>query len=281
MKPHLTLRALPTIAALLVVLLSPPPCAAATLSVRENVVIFEGPISSGDAERLIELQRRYFALEGFALSSIELSSPGGSVSEAFKISALIEAFRLRSSVSHDKVCASSCFFLYIAGTSRLARGTDIPSDSQYSVPMPGLVGLHRPYLASAGASAPDIATTGRAQRAVMNEVRTYLSERNIPQRLIDLMMTKSSREIYWLNYADLHEVGNVSAAYEELIIAKCGGTPDGVKAMHNSIDRGESLVASKRSWRATTDCESALITRLKGTEIPRLLDSMQTGWRPW
>ena len=44
----------------------------------------------------------------------------------------------------------------------------------------------------------------------------------VPRRLIDIMMTRPSSDIYWLKGDDLKQLGQFSPEIEEYFIQKCG-----------------------------------------------------------
>ena len=249
------------------------PCLSADLTLEPNGnVLLSGPIVEGDADRLIALQQRSLAVSGRPLGYLHLSSPGGSVAEAAKLGALVEVFRLIVDVPRGTSCASSCFFVFVAAEQRFAM-------APYAGAVRGKLGLHRPYL-DPGAIDTASSSAGGAQRALMWQVKTYLSQRNVPQRLIDLMMTKSSRDIYWANDSDIVELGSFSPAHEEMVIAKCGRTPDSGNALASAKTRQEfDEIAG--SIDQISACDSALVRRLQAREVPDLLSRMKTGWRPW
>ena len=56
----------------------------------------------------------------------------------------------------------------------------------------------------------------------MRKVTSYLEYHIVPRRIIDLMMSRPSNDIYWLTDGDIDELGNFPPALEELYITKCG-----------------------------------------------------------
>ncbi len=125
-------------------------------------VVLEGNIETGDCEKL-----RNFIKEGDKTEAIYLASPGGNVAEAIKIGRLVRALNLemiipgqvviefrsrdsselleriavRNHIKNRKdnyMCASACFFIFIAGVHRI-------KDIWPSLEEP-VLGIHRPFL---------------------------------------------------------------------------------------------------------------------------------------
>jgi hypothetical protein len=119
-------------------------------------VVLEGTIASGDYDKLLSF------VDANEARSIYLASPGGSVTEAIKIGRLVRALRLetlipvqvrsdlreklaeRHKLTNPKgnyVCASACFFVFVAGVK---RDHDLLRDP--------ILGIHRPYLTDSDSS---------------------------------------------------------------------------------------------------------------------------------
>jgi hypothetical protein len=183
---------------------------AATLSPVEGnpgVVAFSGPIQPGDADALVKWIKR-----DPITGAIVVNSLGGSVAEAIRISQVVTKASLSISVSKDGKCASACFFIFAAGVGRDAAPSELMGDARS---VSGFVGLHRPF--QANLSSPD-----NSQSQIMKRVSSYLEDQMVPRRLIDLMMTRPSNEIYWLTEEDLMQLGDYPPPVEEFLIQKCG-----------------------------------------------------------
>lgn len=247
---------------------------AATLTANERGDVFlDGRISEGDAERLIGLQQARAKGNLPWLRKIQLSSLGGSVSEAVKVASLVEAFRLDSHVPDGAACASACFLLYVAGSSRTAMG---PGEGSFV----GKVGVHRPTFDLASTRDEDLQAAENRQRSLMQRMRTFLTDRNVPGALIEMMMLHSSAEVYWLNDADLVSLGFHNPTYEELIVTRCGRSPDfartllnpsGSQGADNSVEKMDELGA----------CQRRVITEVRSKEMPVFISKAARGWRPW
>jgi hypothetical protein len=85
-----------------------------------SVVVGSGPITSGDAERLL------VALEGAPSDPVvgkvlSLDSPGGEVDAAFEVVAVMDRLRVTTLLDTEAVCLSACAsILFVSGTYRLA-----------------------------------------------------------------------------------------------------------------------------------------------------------------
>ena len=175
-----------------------------------------GEIKSGDADRLIAFVKAQTRSPGTLL----LDSPGGSVAEAIRIAQVVKKLSLMVLVLPGRVCASACFFIFAAGTGRSAWEAERisqlgqPPTNRWEQPL-GFVGLHRPYLGS-------IAGPDKKQEQIMRSVAAYLDGEMVSRRLVDIMMSRSSVDIYWLNKEDLRMLGQASPAVEEYAIRKCG-----------------------------------------------------------
>lgn len=172
-------------------------------------VNFKGEITTGDHKKLIDI------IDSFdgSIGLIELDSLGGDVSEAIKIANIVEKFQIMTKVTKDKTCASACFFIFIAGTDRLASGIELKSLPNNQA---GFVGVHRPFLAQSG-SKKYLAS----QQDAMRKVRDYLDYQLVSRKLTDAMLSRPSNDIYWLNSDDLEELGPYSPALEEQLISRC------------------------------------------------------------
>lgn len=254
------------------------PAISATLTVSDQRgqhpgIYIEGPITTGDAERLIAIQRERVTRKLAPLAWARLNSLGGSLSEAVKIASLIESFRLDTAVPMGAQCASSCFILYIAGSQRSAMG---PGEGAIA----GKVGVHRPFLDLSQTKDHELAKAAAEQQKLMYQLKVFLAQRNVPQAIIDRMMKNSSTEVYWLDDADLREVGFYSPSYEELIISRCGRSPDIARTLSSpSPKQGESDTIDGMD--ELISCQNRLMVQLRSQEVPALLKRMQGTWRPW
>ena len=174
---------------------------------RADTGLFYGQIVAGDTQRFAK-----FFIKYPAVMLLKIDSRGGDVTEAIRIGELVRALRIQVDVADRGVCASSCFFIWMNGSYRLAVEENYRGGS-------GPVGLHRPFFVNP----ENYEGSLQRQSNAMVGIRNYLESNLIPRRLIDIMMSRPSNEIYWLTFMDLEEINPIPPALEELFIAKCQG----------------------------------------------------------
>lgn len=177
-----------------------------------KMAVFSGEITAGDSQRLA----KYIASNIDWIESINLNSAGGDLDEAIKMGEIIRMARIDTMVQPGKICASACFFIWINGADRVMFHTP-PPNKITGVINPSKIGLHRPYLRKISNTEQSIAAQGSAMRMADK----YLSERQVPRYLIDLMMSRGSNDIYWLTPEDSANLGGTPPDLEELYISHC------------------------------------------------------------
>ena len=179
---------------------------AANFTVEGNVRLrISGEIIKGDFSKFVSILRQ----EAF-VSTLYLDSAGGDVVEAMRIGDLVKKIGLGTSVMKGNICASACFFIWMYGAPRFASFFNVQKD-EYAI------GLHRPYVLNPKVDQKSI----ERQRDVQKAIASILEENFIPRRLIDVMMSRSSREIYWLNGEDIDQLGEYTPQIQEILISKC------------------------------------------------------------
>jgi ATP-dependent protease ClpP protease subunit len=126
---------------------------------------------------------------------ISIDSPGGSVSAAIAIGRIFRKERAWIGVGDDgrATCVSACVFILAGAVQR--RIGDL-----------GTVGIHRPFLETPKRSA----TTDQvknAYQAVLRDMRTYLREMNVAERLADDMLGTEPEKVHFLTRAELKAYG--------------------------------------------------------------------------
>lgn len=227
----------------------------------------DGEIRRGDAERLAIAMTE----AGYPIVLL-ISSSGGDMSETMKMVPLIKGTHMAVYVAKGKVCASSCFFIYLSG---MCRGSGLvvnddgtlwsqeKRDRSY-----GAVGIHRPYFKDPSGK-PE---SPKNQLTLMHKVKIYLEEEGIAQYIIDMMMTHPSNEIYWLRERDISAIGEYPPDIEETAISKCGYV------------RLIKSIEDKQSHEQSNEIIQCVIDEvLSAYEIPRTayVAKLRTGWRPW
>lgn len=191
--------------------------------------VFFGEIKSGDADRFAA----FIIANKESIDTINLNSLGGNVQEALTMGELIRAARLDTMVQPGSTCASACFFMWINGANRgaiLGQGVKNIKTGQY---VSSQIGLHRPYMKIMDNDDKSLSN----QSKLMQRVDAYLVTKGVPRRLIDLMMSRASNDVYWMTNEDYSEVGQSPLDLEELYISKCN---DNRKKLYAKIDTAKS-----------------------------------------
>ena len=222
----------------------------------EVVLTIKGEITKGDSEKLLKqvMTHRF-------ISEVVLDSPGGSVSEALQMASTISGLRITTRVASEKLCASSCFFLFLAGEPRQASGMTTINGIFF-----GRVGLHRPYLTKEFFNNNENLNSTKTQEELMVAVKKYLEKQMVPNYLIETMMSRSSSEIYLLSDKDLQSLGEVYPPREELFTAKCG------YKKNQTFDPILMINLSK---------ELKCVNEIKIIDQSSFFEKLKTGWKPW
>lgn len=195
-------------------------------------IVLSGPIEKGDASRFKDVLKRPLP-EGWRYNDLILDSMGGEVGEAIAIAKMVKEAILKTTTTDDRYipapkefksssrslfpCVSACFLIWVAGAERFSYQTVARGEKV------GL-GLHRPFFSSSTyRESPSVVADKQAR--LMLEVRSYLKGEQIPDSLIDKMMHRSSKEIYWLNENVDSDLSGIAPWFEELLIARCDYDP--------------------------------------------------------
>ena len=170
-------------------------------------VTIEGSIAPGDFAKLASL-----VLDAEGKLVVWLASPGGNLSEALRMGALIRQLALEVRAPDDRsqpvvrlrdpennTCASACFFLYVAGVRR-----------QGSV-----LGIHKPSLPAEEYFSLGLDGSVTAHRRIQEATADYLDQMGVPSRYASMMMAASSTDMIWLTPEDIaRDLTGVAAGYE-------------------------------------------------------------------
>jgi hypothetical protein len=168
--------------------------------------VLEGEIEAGDFEKF-----ENFILDGEKTTQIYLASPGGDLNEAMKIGLLVRALKLwtvvpskaltnqkydlvaaRHNLKDPKanyVCASACFFVFVAGIHRSSDDVGPP-----------ILGIHRPSLAKNALSRSNIGQTMVADDRARATVENYLKLMGVPSKYAEEMYSVPKGRIRWIRY---------------------------------------------------------------------------------
>ena len=112
----------------------------------------------------------------------------------------------------------------------------------------------------------------------MRSVAAYLEGELLPRRLIDMMMSKPSNDIYWLTEQDLADIGDYPPEVEEYLIRKCGYDRNYISKVIEARNRGDSTTARKLldqsnraqvcTSQATSEAQEATLLKLRSGWLP-------------
>lgn len=241
-----------------------------------NLLLLSGEIQKGDAEKLA---KAFMQAHPFA-GKLTLDSPGGDVEEALRIVSLVKPLHLVIEVAGGGTCASACFFIFLAGDHHYAIGTIGGKMIKRSL---GYIGLHRPYLKLDPTKKDGSTDAVTRQHDLMQKTSAYLRNQDIPQRLIDLMMSRPSNDIYWMTMDDIDELGSNSPGLEELLISRCG---DSIRKITDGLT--SAMLSHDSAAVAREEARAKAFGICSATAFPDLTDETLTtterlrkGWRPW
>jgi hypothetical protein len=125
-----------------------------------------GEIVEGDAEALrMEIQRAQLA--NYPISAIQLNSIGGSLYEGTSLARVVRAASLNTRVAERNICASACFLVFAAGSTK-------------SVQNGARVGVH-------------------AATEAMGRIAKLLG---VPSGIVERMVSTPPSQMFWLNGAN-------------------------------------------------------------------------------
>ena len=237
-------------------------------------LVLTGEIKTGDAKKLLAM---LLDPKPLVLLSVIVDSPGGSVDEAIKIAKLVKSLYVTVSVKPNGNCASACFFIFLAGSGRGASpaelmGTDALLPNRGPLPLPGFVGLHRPFLTR-------IDSFNNKQSDAMRFVASYLEGELLPRRLIDLMMSKPSNDIYWLREDDLAEIGDYPPEQEEYLIQKCNYDRNYFSKAGAARNQGNRSTVKKLLDQKRKEMECTVYVTLEAHNAT--MRKLKRGWLPY
>jgi hypothetical protein len=190
-------------------------------------IVMQGRIEKGDSERLVQALK---SPSPTFIRTLVLHSPGGEVQAAFELADVIVGAVLNTQTFtslpgyqiEDSFCVSACFLAWIAGAERYQVGMYFPSTRSNN----GL-GLHRPYFSPESFAKLDPVSAQRKQQELTSAVRAHLKRYDISDALTEQMMSRSSKDVFWITLNDpiAEKLSGKAAWFEELMIAKCNFDP--------------------------------------------------------
>lgn len=176
-------------------------CPGTNICIVENLKV-TGEIDQSMVEQVLRLLKdaeirtdKSEARTAFA-DYITLDSPGGSVLAAMAIGRLARQHRLTALVPRGAACVSACVLIYAGAVGRNGRTTG------------GRIGIHAPFL---DISSPDVteAVARKAYTSLLRDIKSYLLEMNVSERLADEMLKTPASQVRFLDSKEQDRLGLV------------------------------------------------------------------------
>jgi len=186
--------------------------------------VLAGPIIPGDADKFQKLIQENTPF----ISRLILNSAGGNVAESIRLGQLARKYYITTEVPFlrdsqptyvlvtkqsyflsvpSATCVSSCFFVWLGGTTR--RGE--------------IVGIHRPYPPDAEMRNLTPSAAGQFYRDWSNRIAFYISEVEAAQHWLPDMLRFGSDEMHMLTTNELTELTGDVPSMAQWKLARCGG----------------------------------------------------------
>jgi hypothetical protein len=123
----------------------------------------------------------------------EINSQGGDVNAAIAIGRMFRKERAHLQVNENSVCISACVLILAGAVER---------------PVSGAIGIHRPYLRTTPQQPLTANQVKDAYRTMLQDIRLYLREMNVSERLADDMLATEPERVHILTKAELKSYGN-------------------------------------------------------------------------
>lgn len=191
--------------------------------------VLEGKIEPGDFDKF-----KKFVLENSRIVEIYLASPGGDLDEALRIGVATRMLKLSTVVPSKELtnyarelaiarhglqrskanymCASACFFIFVAGVNRKSDGGG-----------PAILGIHRPALAKNEQKRLEFDQIAAAANKMRSIIANYLKVMDAPAQYAAAIFLVPSGRIRWIRNDEFD--GDFNGFIPELrdrLSAKCG-----------------------------------------------------------
>jgi hypothetical protein len=251
--------------------------------------VLEGKIEAGDFAKFEK-----FVFNGNNAVEIYLASPGGDLAEAMKIGLLARLLKLstitpgkavtnynrnlaaiRHNLTDPKtnyICASACFFIFVAG---IHRGADALG--------PAILGIHRPFLVENGLKKLNRDQATPAEDRTRKVVSNYLKVMDVPAKYADDMYSVPSGRVRWIRNDEFEvDFKGFIPELKDWVDARCGSPTDREAKNRDDPPAEQTSERYKVLLRCEREAQEELARRAYGDalkwrngEIPRsMLDGM-------
>jgi hypothetical protein len=148
------------------------------------VILAQGPIVEGDAERLAAFIGSLAQTD--RVTSLLVNSPGGNVAEAENLARVIIEYKLSVFVPPGSQCSSACFLLFAAASSRFAAPNAV-------------IGVHSASLVNGEETITSLALTTIMARD--------LAQDGVPNAIVGKLVTTPPGHTTWLTASDFAAMG--------------------------------------------------------------------------
>ncbi len=147
------------------------------------------PTAVDQVAKLLEQRREWHGSK-----QLVIDSPGGNVRTAMAIGRMLRKERMTLFIRKRGECVSACIMILAGAVKRYWSA--------------GKVGIHRPYFDPLIGSQPLTAEQVRSNyEQMLQEIRAYLLEMNVSERLADDMLKVDPADVHYLSYNDLDTYG--------------------------------------------------------------------------
>jgi hypothetical protein len=208
-------------------------------------MVLEGEIEAGDSEKF----KRF--IDENQSKAVYLASPGGNLAEAIEIGRIVRVLKLETiapgklSSDHRKtiaarhklktpeanyMCASACFFVFVAGVHRVM---DIHAAL---VADEVILGIHRPFLTDSDLRKLSANQAIASANQLRKLVESYLKEMSVPAKYADLMFSVPKDQVRWIGSADFQsDLEGFIPELKDWMDAQCDKRTDAEKVMWEAI----------------------------------------------
>ena len=170
-------------------------------------LVIQGNIERGDYQKFLDLITK----AGYIPEYLNLSSSGGSVSEALKIGRFA---RRALMLSMADTCDSACVFIVMGGVGSVVNPW-------------GEFGLHRPGFGKGHFATLTAEQALQSYERMRKAVVVYMGDMGVPANFIERIFSISPASLEFISQPDFFDiVGRSPAGYEEWLIAKCGSATE-------------------------------------------------------
>ena len=221
-----------------------------------------GEIGSGDDKKIYQVFSAASAdceKQWGVLKSIHLNSKGGDVDIAFAIGRAIRKQKLQVFVDADSFCLSACVFILASGVKRYPYGQ---------------VGIHRPYFRALDISENEKSVRNRRD-LLLQRARQYLDDMDVPQSLLEAMLSVAPDNIRLLNWEELESfrLNSEDATHEEMRVAEAAYGWGLSSSEYRQRDAQVNAICKKTQNQSDERiCRLRVLLRVSESEVKRRIE---------